>query len=51
MTDILPASIIFAFLFGTAFHVAGFSWRTAWLFAVLMASGLGISAAHYLDRF
>lgn len=50
MTDILPASILFALLFGAAFNLAGFNWRTAWLFAVICAAGVGISAAHYLDR-
>jgi cell division protein FtsW (lipid II flippase) len=51
MTDILPASIIFAVLFAAAFMLAGLNWRTAWLFAVIGAAGVGISAAHYLDRF
>lgn len=50
MTDVLPASIIMALLLGPAFNLAGFNWRAAWLFAVICAAGVGISAAHYLDR-
>jgi hypothetical protein len=51
MTDILPATILFGLLFGAAFIQAGFNLRTSWLFAVICAAGVGISAAHYLGRF
>jgi len=50
VTDILPASVLLALLLCPAFRYAGFNWRSAWLFAVICAAGIGISAAHYLDR-
>lgn len=49
MIAILLAALITTLLFGAAFRAAGFNWRTSWLFAALMAAGLGASAAYYLN--
>jgi len=37
------------FAFGLMFRAAGFGPRAGWLFAALMAAGLGASAAYYLN--
>jgi len=37
--------------FGLMFRAAGFGPRSAWLFAVIMAAGVGVSAAHAIGLF
>lgn len=48
MAPIIYASIIAALLFVRPLHFVGFNWLWAWIAAVLLASGLGASAAHNL---
>jgi hypothetical protein len=46
---IVLCSVIAWLVFGLMFRAAGFGWRAGWLFAALMAAGLGASAAFYLN--
>jgi hypothetical protein len=49
VTAIVIASLIAALLLAPALHSIGFNWRSAWLFAAILALGIGASAAHSLD--
>jgi hypothetical protein len=47
--NVLIFSFIAWLVFGLMFRAAGFGPRSGWLFAALMAAGLGASAAFYLN--